>query len=236
MRERLKTKAKEALSIIKEAVAVRAQITEIYGTYRELTDLACEAANLKHGDVKRAVDALYYLGGGWPRPNSKGRMEALLDNFVGMYRILDFIGSGDVVEQHLAKYGVTVKMDDEFKIDDRELTTNEIKYLGNVLSAEYYHLADVKTVRELVSMVVMQCQDLQRKICGLADTIKEELRPKAMKRLEVEDEEYDRLHDLVRASLKDTPRALEKVQTKKVEIHQSISNFNVGLVAMKEED
>lgn len=114
MQERLRTRAKQAVAKIKEAVSVRAQITELYKEYRALSNVACEAAILSHNNLKRAVDALYYFGGGWPTPDSKGRMEALLDNFVGMYRILHFIGEGHKVETHLKKYGVTVSLAPEF--------------------------------------------------------------------------------------------------------------------------
>lgn len=72
---------KKGIETVKRAIEVRAQISELYQQYHALSAVAGRAAEVKHHDFKRAVDALYYLGGGWPSENSKGRMEALLDNF-----------------------------------------------------------------------------------------------------------------------------------------------------------
>lgn len=228
------SKTQKAIETLREAVLVRKQITELYKKYREFTDMAVGAADLNHRDVKRAVDAMYYLGGGWPSENSKGRMEALLDNFVGMYRILEFTGSGHYVREHLALLGVTVTLDPQFAVTNKELTHNEIAFLKN-LKEDSFH--EVKTVRDLVAAVLQECELLQGEICQLADTIKDELRPAAQKALNLEDPEYDRLHSLVAMSDDGTPRSDEKVINKKAGISQSMSAFNVGVsaIAVKKE-
>jgi metal-sulfur cluster biosynthetic enzyme len=232
MQQRLKTKAKAALGLIREAIQVRAEITELYKQYRALTDTACFAAELNHRDVKRAVDALYYFGGGWPTENSKGRMEALLENFVGMYRILDFIGEGHKVTEHLAKFGVSVSLADEFKIENRVLTANEKAFLDRTYSSEYFNMDDLTDMRSLVNAVVVECMDLQRAICGMADKIKDDLKPAVEDALGIETQEYDRLHDIVRMSGRPNPRRPDAVQNKKVTINQSVSGLHAGLAVL----
>lgn len=234
-------KLAKAVTIIRTAVDVRRQITDLYAQYNALCGAvtlasAGEAGNgvVKRPDLKRAVDALYYLGGGWPSPTSKGRMEALLDNFVGMYRVLDFIGEGSKVTEHLRKLGVTVALDPEFKLRNFELTPNDRK----ALNAEY-RLAvllgdDPTDFYELVSFVVMACQDLQSEICGLADQIKDDLRPAAMRTAEIQDEEYNRLHKLVQLRVKDTARTEDRVRAVRGTIDSSISNFNLAVQFTKE--
>ena len=226
-------KARKAITIIKSAIDVRSDISTLYSKYRELSSLACQAANLNHHDLKRAVDALYYLGGGWPHENSKGRMEGLLDNFSGMYKILDFIGSGYLVEEHLAKYGITVKISSEFKIDNAELEANERRYLEKAYHSETFNATEFKDVRDLVTAVVLECQEFQRDICKLADKIKDELRPAAMNELGIEDQEYERLYDITKTSVKGTPKAELSVGSKKIKIQESICHFNTGLSVLK---
>lgn len=226
------SKAKQALDLIQEAVQVRAKITELYKQYRDLSNTACLAAQLNHRDLKRAVDALYYLGGGWPSPTSKGRMEALLENFVGMYRILDFIGKGTLVVEHLTKFGVKVSLDREFKIENAELTVNEKKYLESNFPVMYHEVGEINTIRDLVRAVIAECEVLQGEICQLADTIKDNLKPAAQKHLELEDAEYDRLHAIVRMTAADTPRAEDKAQSKKVAFTTSVTGFHAGLAAL----
>lgn len=101
---------------------------EIYtAKYHALTGATASAPrDISRGDFKRAADAIYYLGGGWPNATSRGRMEILLDNFVGMYRILDFIGRGDMVVEHLKGLGVKVSLDPEFKIKNRSINYVEL--------------------------------------------------------------------------------------------------------------
>lgn len=221
-------KAKNAIKLIHEAVGIRSQITELYVRYRSLSSLACQAGILAHNDLKRAVDAIHYLGGGWPTEKSKGRMEAMLDNFVGMYRILDFIGSGELVTKHLAKQGITVTLADKFKIEDVELTPNEIKYIVSEFSGLISNADKLTTVRELVTAVVLECEVLQGEICQLADQIKDNLRPAAMKELDIENPEFDRLFDLAKTKSKDTPRASESIFKKKTKTNESVSGYNVA--------
>lgn len=224
-------KLKQGLATVKEAIATRKKISELYLKYHEFSSIVGDAAGIKHWDFKRSVDALYYLGGGWPHQNSKGRMEALLDNFIGMYRVLDFIGQGNLVVKHLADQGVTVSLDPKFKIDDRELTPNEIAFLRK--TAGYANLDGVNTVSGLVGACVNACRGLQGDICKLADTIKDGLKPKAQEALGVTDAEYDRIHDIVKFSQGGTDKGKSKAHAKKVKTNESITNYHqaVGLVS-----
>lgn len=224
-------KLKQGLTSVKQAIEVRKKITELYQKYHEFSGIAGTSAGIKHWDFKRSVDALYYLGGGWPSPNSKGRMEALLDNFIGMYRVLDFIGMGETVTKYLAEQGVTISLDPRFAIDDRELTPNEVMYLEKTIGRD--NMEGVDTVSRLVLVCVSACEELQGDICRLADTIKDGYRPSAKKALGVTDEEYDRLHDIMKFSMGGTPKGDDKATKKKVEVAQSVSNFNqaMGVVA-----
>jgi hypothetical protein len=225
-------KLKQGLASVKKAIEVRAQITELYKQYHSLSSAAGFSAGIKHFDFKRAVDALYYLGGGWPSPNSKGRMEALLDNFVGMYRILDFVGRGHLVQKHLANYGMTVTLDPKFAIENVELTVNDRIALNREYNVSAFGVENPKDLRDLVSQLIEACQMLQGDICKLADTIKDGYKPSAQKSLGVTDEEYDRLHEIVKFSQRGTSKSAEKVYAKKAKTAESISNYNnaLGLV------
>ena len=226
---KLHVKAEQALGIIRTAVGVREEITEHYRQYKALTDIAELAVAVPHADVKKAVDALHYLGGGYPSPNSKGRMEALCDGFAGMYKVLEFIGEAQIVVKHLAQYGITVALADEHKLKDRDLTENELKFLDAEYSAAFFNLSTVKTTRELVTTIVMECNELQTQICKKADVIKDELRPSAQETLEIDDPEYDRLHDFVKLQIGSKP---EKAQSKRIKINTSLSGMNAGLAQL----
>ena len=219
---------KEGLTTVQQAVEVRKEISALYKQYRSLSEAACLAARITRNDFKSAVDAIHYLGGGWPSENSKGRMERLLDNFVGMYRVLDFIGRGHLVRDHLKNLGVTVSLDPDFAITNTELSHNECLMLQGKFNIEYYGIEKPKDTRQLVRGLVDACEMLQTDICGKADLIKDNLRPKAQKHLGVEDEEYDRLFTIVRFSGGGASKP-KKVQDVKVKTAESVSNFNRAL-------
>lgn len=224
--------AEEAIDLISAAVKVRSEITEHYNQYKGLTAIAVFASGVSHHDIKKAVDALYYLGGGWPSANSKGRMEALLDGFAGMYRVLDFIGNGHLVEDHLKPYGISVSLLAEKAIPNKTFGANELKFLDAEYSSEYFNLTDITDTRSLVSAIVEECQALQGLICKKADSIKLDLRPNAKDVLGIEDVEYDRLVDFVKLQNKDDDRSKEKAVNKRTQISSSISSFNMGLMTI----
>jgi hypothetical protein len=226
-------KIKSALASVKRAVEIRAEITELYKQYHCLSAAAMFSGGIAHWDFKRAVDAIHYFGGGWPSPGSKGRLEALLDNFVGVYRVLEFIGKAHMVETHLANLGVTIKLADAFKIDDAELEPNDIVYLTREYNLAAFGVENPKTLRELVTMLVDAADMIQTDICKKADMIKDGLRPSAKLELGIEDEEYDRLHDVVKFSMAGTDKAKAKAHDVRVTTAQSIHAFNevMGSVA-----
>lgn len=225
-------KARKAIGIIRSVIEVRSNISDLYIQYRSLSSIANTASLITHSDLKRAVDALYYLGGGWPTENSKGRMEILLDNFAGMYRVLDFIGSGDLVKDYLFKYGIQVSLTEKFKIDNVNLSPNDKKYLEKEFNSSVFSTHDITDTKSLIIAIVEECLELQKQICQLADKIKDDLRPAAMDELDIENPEYDRLYNMTKIALKGTPKAETSVLSKKLKINNSLSHFSIGLNAI----
>lgn len=209
------------LDLVQQAVEVRASITEHYRTYATLSKIVQTTALVEHADFKNAVDALYYLGGGWPTENSKGRMECLLDNFTGMYKILTLIGSGYLVENYLEKKGIKVTLTEP--IQNVPLSTADVKLLNEEFEMIQFGFKP-STLSELVSMAVNEARHLQRFICENADKIKKELKPQAKQQLAVEDEEFDRLFTLTKFRNKS-----EKVTKTKNAIENSVSHFKTAL-------
>lgn len=212
------TDIKLGLDSIQEAIAVRAEITAAYGTYAELSKIVQVTALVDKADFKNAVDALYYFGGGWPSPSSKGRLERALDHVAGMYRLLSLIGKGDLVEKHLAQKGISISLTNP--IEDTRLLQRDIKLLNEEYAMKQFGFKPA-ALSELVACCIKEAMELQGFICKKADTIKHELKPKAKDFLQVEDEEYDRLVVLKRLG----PSNPEKVLSKKHRIESSVSGY-----------
>lgn len=205
------------LETVQKAVDVRAAITERYVTYNVLSKIVQVTATIEHGDFKGAVDAIYYLGGGWPSENSKGRMEAALDKVAGMYKVLTLVGRGKLVEDHLANLGITISL--QQPIQDVPLSEQDVELLNKEFGMRQFGFTP-KTLSELVNLCIDEAMELQRFICQNADEIKHNLKPTAKAELGVEDEEYDRLFYLTKFAPKE-----ERVRKKKTAIEGSVSKF-----------
>lgn len=208
---------------IKEAVKVRKIINGFYAKYRALSKIAQVTALIDHHDFKRAVDAVYYLGGGWPSANSRGRMEAAIENMVGMYKVLTLAGKGYMVEKHFAKFGVKIELTE--KIQDTDLSAADIALLRREYELSSFEIDDKQASKlsTLVSALIEEAYHLQRDICQHADIIKHSLKPAAKNALGIMDEEYDRL--FIQAKFNESGKP-DKAQSKRAETSNSITSYN----------
>lgn len=205
------------IKTLKAAVDVRVGITKKYSKYTIIANQVFLEAGIAKHDFKRAVDAFYY-NGGWPHPNSKGRLEAFLDNFAGVVKVLDFVGRIDKVEQLLAPHGITIKLKKADKIKDGKLKMS----VPDVFDKKPL------TIKELVTQAISLCEELQGEICEDADHIKYELKPVAQKELGVADQEYDRIMGAMR--IKATGETgMNKIQSKKKVVADSVKNFGIAM-------
>ncbi len=216
------SKDEKSLDELEKAVEIRKEISRLYEEYRVVKDAALKSAHIPHHDFKRAVDAIHYLGGGWPSENSKGRMEAAIDNVAGMYKVLHFAGLGNMVEDHFAQNGILIQLCDSIK--DVDLGEDEMKFLEREfnLTRMVGEKPKFKKLSELIRFLLDEGNRLQTLICNLADEIKFNLKPLVKEKFGVENEEYDRLFDLARftADGKD-----DKALKKKAAVNTSISSF-----------
>ena len=219
----------EAITQLKRAAEIRKQITALYKEYHAYTRLVQKVSNgkLTHFDMKRAVDAIHYFGGGWPYPNSKGRMEALLDAFAGMYKILDFIGHGSMVRRHLSKLGVKVELTKSGQHANVPIESGHAQFL-----ATKFKLKKPATLSELVEQVIEHCDGLQGTICQLSDQISEGIRPSVKEELAIDDPEYRRLEDVMRLKM-GTEKAEQRIPSRIKKVEESIDGFTTASKEIK---
>lgn len=214
---------------LKEATKLRQKISAIYKRYGKLSKVVqnLSKGKIRHWDVKRAVDAVHYFGGGWPHPKSKGRMEAMLDAFAGMYKVLHASGRGNMVVEYLRKKGITVKLTKVGQLRDLDITSDQMEYIS-----KKYGLPSATTLFELMNKVINECDHMQGKICGLADIVRDDLKPKIEKELDVDSPEYKRLMDVMKLKM-GTDKADARINPKIKKVHSSFSNYHFASEAVK---
>lgn len=218
-----------AIHKFKEAVSIRIdEINVLYAKYKSFSQIACQAIIIKKQYFKKAVDAIYYLGGGYPNPSSPGRLEEAVSDLSEIYKILDFIGEAQEVERLFLKHGITISLNKKYQ--DEQLNIAEQKTVANELSKFNIkvELDAINSTKKLSLFIFNECIELQRSICQLADNQKALLKS-AQKDLNISDPEKNRLFDLTkihRALKKDN---IDKLKKKKSLISTSFSGFNKGL-------
>lgn len=221
------SKVETSVQLLREAVQIRKSISQLYTKYHALGKAAMfSIEGLQKNDLKRAVDAVHYLGGGWPTPTSKGRMEALLDNFAGMYKVLDFAGYGYLVEEHLKDLGISVSLMEDKTFKNAAVSKSELQVLSKMF--EIPQLDDVADLKQLLAKIIDEADIIQTEICQLADKIKDDIKPEVIELLGVENVEYDRLFDLVKVEAKP-----EKITAKKSKFTTIVKNFQDGVRSIK---
>lgn len=184
----------QGVDLVNQAAHIRSAITQMYQKYRALTAIMCDLfTDVSHKDIKAAVDAIHYLGGvGYPYPNSPGRMEALLDKMIGMYRVLTLIGQGALVENHLKSAGITIKMDSKTVLQDAKLSKATRDQLAKTCQLLHLGSVEVTTVSELYKFGVDTLNALQSDICNNSNVIRKEIKPTLAREVGLEREEIKR--------------------------------------------
>lgn len=204
----------KGVELLEEAADIRLRITDMYGEYRELTKLMITFAgeSVKHKDIKSAVDAIHYFGGvGYPHPNSPGRMEALLDKFVGMYRVLHFVGKGEMVVDHLAKHGMSLKVDEKQFLKDAKLGRDQIALLHKTCQELKVSVPfTINTTSELFRFGLDLLNGMQSNICNASNRIRKEIRPRITREVGLEREEIKRGVTAAKLAKKERTKAAVK--------------------------
>jgi hypothetical protein len=203
-----KADVEESIELLEEAADIRISISQMYAKYKELTTFMkslVSTSKVSHKDIKNAVDAIHYFGGvGYPHPNSPGRMEELLDKMVGMVRVLSFIGRGDMVDEHLAKYGMVLKRDPLLSIKDDNLDAQDLKGLQTVCRALGLTLPkDAKKVSDVFTFGIDTLNGIQSNICQNSNRIRKEIKPTVKRATGMENEEVKRSLQVVRLKKKE---------------------------------
>jgi hypothetical protein len=220
-----------AVKTVAEAVKVRDEISGYYRRYHGLAKIAMVFLNVKPHNFKKAVDAIYYLGGAGEYAD---RLAATLDSVAKMYMILDFIGEGKVVEEYLKDtYGIKISIPakeriKEVKIGDRERVT-----INNLMKPKSHgiDMDEMKTNRDLVKFCFDGCLGLQSTICSTADYIKDHLKPKIENALLIQPPEYARFFNIAKAKL--GKKTEERQARKKKGFETSHEGMNLGFAQLK---
>ena len=95
-----------------------------------------------------------------------------------------------------------------------------------------YGLPPATTLFELMEKVINECDGMQGKICGLADIVRDDLKPKMEEELEVDAPELTRLMDVMKLKM-GTEKAEGKIGGKVKKVHNSFSNFHFASLEVK---
>jgi hypothetical protein len=190
-----------AVKLVAKAVKIREEIDVHYGHYHGLTKIALTLVKMKPHDFKRAVDAIYYLGGAGDYPD---RLAAFLDNFGKLYKLLTFLGHANEIDDYLMRnFGIKVSITAREKLKVAKLTHEE-RVLINTQFRPKTHGLDMEALEtnlDVVRACFNGCLTLQGSICGLADKVKDDIKPKIEDALLIQPPEFQRFFGIAKAKI-----------------------------------
>lgn len=185
--------------LFEQAANVRLSVDGLHKHYRAVSAVVTRAFgdehSISHKDVKTAVDAIHYLGGGYPSPNSPGRMEEMLDRMIGMFRLLTIMGRGNMVTDYCAERGVQIKLARGAEIKNKPVS--RLLHNGLVKSFREAGVPDgaiepTEDLSTLYATFIEYLNEVQTSICEGANVIKHEIRPAARNTCGLENAEFGR--------------------------------------------
>lgn len=183
------------------------------------------------GHFKVVNDWIYYLGGGWPKDDSKGRMEQALDHFATAYIFLTIAGRGKMVEDHLRKYGISVRLDGDM-IDAQifNLTKTQKESIKKFWDKTFPGEQMPKNSVELLTILINKGQELQREICQLADKVKIGLVKQAELQCDIKKSNFMQCVTLQKLNRPKKEKRFKKAKTRVME--EKVQNLSDAINAM----
>lgn len=205
-------KIEKTQDFLAEIVSIRGEIDLQYKEYNAIKKILKKKLGIEPNDFKRAVDAVHYLGGGWPSETTKGRMESLLDNFAGLYKILKLAGRESMFDEHLASLGLSVSIiNEETFLDVQRLSPKDIDEISQVVP-----LGEDVSTKTILSNAIDACDAIQTQICKMADVQRDEILPELKEINSFDNPEADRIIKVARLAAKSkeekTKELLDKVE------------------------
>ena len=183
------------------------------------------------GHFKVVNDWIYYLGGGWPKDDSKGRMEQALDHFATAYIFLTVVGRGKMVEDHLRKYGISIRLDGDM-IDAQifNLTKSQKENIKKFWEKTFQNEQMPKNSVELLKKLIDKGQTTQREICQLADKVKIDLAKQVEYQCDVKKSNFMQCVTLQKLNKPKKEKRFKRAKTRVIE--EKVQNLADAIDAM----
>lgn len=217
---------------LKDSIKIKIESDKKWKEFNVLKKYFDSIFPLYKGNFKAISDWIYYLGGGWPKENSKGRMEEALDKFSTAYIFLTLIDKQNIADNYLNKYGIKVSIEsknlEKIKFD---LTKKTISKFQNTWKNIFN---DNKTFPsnsiDLIKLLIVKSQELQKDICDLADMIKIDIADEVKDICDLSKRNFLQCVSLGKLNIKEKQKRFQKKKKEVIkervhELHEAIKNI-----------
>lgn len=218
---------------LNDSVKIKIKSDEKWKDFNNLKTCFDKTFPIYKGNFKVISDWIYYLGGGWPRETSKGRMEEALDKFATAYIFLTLINRQNIANNYLNRFGISINLNNK-NIEKIKFDLNE-KNISKFKSSWKKVFGVKKSVPknsiDLVNDLVNKAQELQRDICNLADKIKIDIVEDVKEDCELSKRNFLQCVSLGKINTKEKEKLFKKKKTEIIK--EKINEFHEAIKTIK---
>ena len=217
---------------LKDSIKIKIESDKKWKEFNVLKKYFDSMFPLYKGNFKAISDWIYYLGGGWPKESSKGRMEEALDKFSTAYIFLTLINKQNIADNYLKKYGIKVSIESKnLKKIKFDLPEKTISKFQNTWKNTF---DDNKTFPsnsiDLIKLLINKSQELQKDICNLADMIKIDIADEVKEDCDLSKRNFLQCVSLGKLNIKEKQKRFQKkkkevIKERVSELHEAIKNI-----------
>jgi hypothetical protein len=151
------------------------------------------------------------------------------------YKFLLFIDCHHEMEAMLADHGIAVRILSGQEYQDGPLSDQDRAFVEREYGTAALPYDQIGTLKELVYVLYDEAISKRCEICEKMK-IRKNAKKVVMAELDIESQEFNRLHQLTALAVEDTDRTAVQAVQARVKINTSLSNFNLGLRALSKHD
>jgi len=208
---------------LEEATEIRTHIQDDLRTrYTEFKNLFESFTGEKSKVLKHLVDMYHYRNGGYPNENSAPKHVELIERFAWMVCWFSFVGLQNQYKVELAKYGISVTIQDGFKVQDSEVAPEALEVLLEQPELAIFMPDNrPRNLKQAIRAFIFACDEIQGEICANSNTIKKEIAPEIEQNCEINK------GDFTSSVMVNYQKTTDRVTKKKVERLQKNLNSKV---------
>lgn len=217
--------AVKALELMEDSIESKKIVREMLEKEQQLAEVLSVALVQNPVQIMKGLRVASY---DVTHTDEKTPLIQAIETLAATVKLLRFIGDTSRLDDLLSDHGISVSINDGKEFVDAPMSDSDRQYIEATYGTGSLPLDQMKTVQEFAYISYGESVQRRLDICA-ALKCRKDARKYVTKEMDLEVQEYNRLHGLLDLSMRDTDRDAVQAVKKKLAINISVSNYNRGL-------